>query len=255
MWNSLRNIVNCGISLSQPYNNIINQQIRTTYILKRKHQPRLHKKNMKPKSLSHKHYLYELIKDTTVEKSQPLKLILSTNVEGLGSKGDLVEVKPSYGYNNLILLQKAVYATEENIEKYINLEKKLEDKPSSPYVPIRMACMQRMTLSVVMNKELPWTLKPWHIRVSFRKCGWEVPEKAIILPDQPISGPDLNAESKEFFITVQFSPKERQEVRCRLHHWSTHPSDRLPYVKEFWKIPAEPLIPITQKEHNSEIKL
>lgn len=65
-----------------------------------------------------------------------------------------------------------------------------------------MQSLAKMTLSVVMNMESPWTIKPWHVKTSFRKCGWEVPEKAIILPTTPIKGPDMNLEGKEFFITV-----------------------------------------------------
>lgn len=120
-----------------------------------------------------------------------------------------------------------------------------------------MQSLSRVTLSVVMNMESPWTVKPWHIQVSFRKCGWEVPEDMIVLPEQPIKGPNLDIEGAEFNVTVvvstkficvvpilphfqfQFSPKEKQDVKCRLHHWSTNQSDRLPYVKEFWKIPTK----------------
>lgn len=56
-----------------------------------------------------------------------------------------------------------------------------------------------------MNMEEPWTLKPWHIRVSFRKCGYIVPEYAITIPETPISGPNMDLEGKEFFVTVTVS--------------------------------------------------
>lgn len=91
---------------------------------------------MPPKTLRSRHYVYELVKDTLTEKRIPLKLILISNVEGLGNKGEVVELKPAYGYNNLILTQKAVYASEENLKKYASLKDDLEDKPSSPVVPV-----------------------------------------------------------------------------------------------------------------------
>lgn len=91
---------------------------------------------MAPKTLRSRHYVYELVKDTTTEKQPLLKLILTSHVEGLGNKGDVVEVKPSYGYNNLILLQKAVYANEENLKNFADLKKNVEDEPSSPIVPM-----------------------------------------------------------------------------------------------------------------------
>lgn len=59
-----------------------------------------------------------------------------------------------------------------------------------------------MTLAVVMNKENPWTLKPWHVRASFRKSGCWIPEGAIELPEKPITGPNMDLEAKEFFVTV-----------------------------------------------------
>lgn len=62
-----------------------------------------------------------------------------------------------------------------------------------------------MLLSVVMNIEQNWTLKPWHIKVSFRKCGYIVPEYAICLPETPIIGPNMDIEDKEFCITVTVS--------------------------------------------------
>lgn len=59
-----------------------------------------------------------------------------------------------------------------------------------------------MVLSVVMNKENPWILKPWHVKASFRKCAYIIPEHVISLPDTPISGPDMILENKQFFVTV-----------------------------------------------------
>lgn len=65
--------------------------------------------------------------------------------------------------------------------------------------------MQRVFLSVVMNMEQPWVLKPWHVKASFRKCGYNVPEYAITIPETPISGPDMSIEGKQFFVTVTVS--------------------------------------------------
>lgn len=57
-------------------------------------------------------------------------------------------------------------------------------------------------MSVIMNKENPWTLKPWHVRASFRKCGIVVPEEAIELPPQPIKGPDMNIQEQAFYVII-----------------------------------------------------
>lgn len=60
-------------------------------------------------------------------------------------------------------------------------------------------------LSVVMNKDVEWTLEPWHIRVAFRKAGIHVPTNCIQLPEKPIKGPNLDWESKYFCVTVTVS--------------------------------------------------
>ena len=42
---------------------------------------------------------------------------------------------------------------------------------------------------------------------------------------------------------MQINDCERVPVRCRLHHYSTEPRDRLPYRRQPWLQPAEPLFP------------
>lgn len=53
-----------------------------------------------------------------------------------------------------------------------------------------------------MNKDVPWTLEPWHVKASFRKAGFHVAEDAIQIPSKPITGPDMSLEDKEFYVTV-----------------------------------------------------
>ena len=93
-----------------------------------------------------------------------------------------------------------------------------------------------------MNKDQPWVVEPWHIRASLRKAGYHCKDDSCItLPADKIEGPDLNKENKEFFCTVTINNLETAQLRCRIHHWSTDPSERLPYILEHWKNPAEPL--------------
>lgn len=37
----------------------------------------------------------------------------------------------------------------------------------------------------------------------------------------------------------QVNKTEKAEVRCRIHHWATSITERLPYEFEFWKKPTE----------------
>lgn len=79
--------------------------------------------------------MYDLVEDTEVRKRKEIEVVLTTFVEGLGHKGDVVSVKPRYAHNMLLLPGLAVYKTEKNLEKY----KKDSDQPeaekhSSPFV-------------------------------------------------------------------------------------------------------------------------
>lgn len=62
--------------------------------------------------------------------------------------------------------------------------------------------LERLTLSVILSKENPWVLKPWHVRVAFRKIGIILPAEALEIPSKEIKGPDMNIENKEFYVTV-----------------------------------------------------
>jgi len=101
--------------------------------------------------------------------------------------------------------------------------------------------LEKLTLQVVMNKTNPWVIEPWHIKTCLRKAGYNASEDTITLPESPITGPDLLKQNKEFYVTVTINNLEKARVKCRIHHWSTEPSDRLPYVFEHWKETAEPL--------------
>lgn len=101
--------------------------------------------------------------------------------------------------------------------------------------------LENKVFGIVMNKDNPWTLEPWHIKASLRKAGYYVAEDAIELPKEKITGPDLAKQNKEFIVTITVNNLEKAKVRCRIHHWSTDPSERLPYVFNHWLEPAESL--------------
>jgi large subunit ribosomal protein L9 len=113
--------------------------------------------------------------------------------------------------------------------------------------------LQRKDFSIVMNKDHPWVIEPWHIRASLRKAGFHIlNDSAIQLPEQKITGPDLAKQGKEFIVWVTINNTEKAKVKCRIHHWSTDPVERLPYVFEHYKMKAEPLFPKPRKESRAE---
>lgn len=115
--------------------------------------------------------------------------------------------------------------------------------------------LQRFRFAIVMNKDQPWVIEPWHIRSSLRKAGFHIlNDSAIELPEEKITGPDLTKQNKEFIVWVRVNNTEKARVKCRIHHWSTDPVERLPYVFEHYKQKAEPLFGIPAKKESSETK-
>lgn len=73
-----------------------------------------------------------------------------------------------------------------------------------------------MIIYLSMNKDNSWVIEPWHVRVAFRKAGVIVPEEALTLPPEPITGPDLALQGKEFAVKV----KVRELCGCTEHFLS-----------------------------------
>ncbi|XP_065072895.1 large ribosomal subunit protein bL9m [Ochlerotatus camptorhynchus] len=221
---------------------VLNQQTRNTFVLKRRNPPTLYKKNQKPGKLRGRHYVYDLVEDTTIKKKPNLEVVLTSFVEGIGSKGDVVSLKPHVAYNKLLLPGLAVYKTPEAVAQYASAkEDKEKELHSSAYAQRTVNKLEEIVLAVVMNKDHPWVIERWHIKASLRKAGFYVPEDAITLPETPIAGPDMLKQNKEFYCTITINNLEKARLRCRIHHWSTEPSERLTYVFEHWKMQAEPL--------------
>lgn len=238
---SLRNIIH-KITTNGPI--IYNQQTRNTFILKRKTPVPLHKKGGKPIKMKSRHFVYDLVQDTNLVKQPDISIILNQFVDGVGSAGDILKMRPMKAYQDFLLTGLGVYASPENIDKYkVNENKpKQKDEFSSPYVKRTMQCLSNVVLQITMSKTEPWVLEPWHIRTSFRKSGFMVPEYAIQMPPHQIKGPDLTLQNKEFYITVTINKTEKVTVRCRIHHWATG-LERLPWEEFHWKKPCDALFP------------
>ncbi|XP_014274064.1 large ribosomal subunit protein bL9m [Halyomorpha halys] len=223
---------------------------RNTFILKRKYPMRLRSKGLEDSRprLKGKDYCYELVENTETRKQEPIPIILKQYVEGLGLSGECVSVRKYEAYRKYIITGLADFATPEQVEE---ARKKKESQESRNYSTLTalstVRYLQSHLLAVVMNKDVEWTLEPWHIRVAFRKAGIHVPTNAIQLPEKPIKGPNLDWELKYFCVTVTINNKEKATVRCRLHHWSTNIADRVPFVENPWALPQEAIFPEDQE--------
>ncbi|XP_076067892.1 mitochondrial ribosomal protein L9 isoform X4 [Oratosquilla oratoria] len=230
-----------------PFPGAPGQQARTTFILKRRTPPQLVKahKNVGTRKLRPRNFVYELVEDTNTKPQEKIKILLLEPCEGVGSRGDVVEMKPTRARRDFLLPKRAVYASPENMKKYETLTQELDkqDQPSSPFALQTCKYISSRVICVAMNMNEPWQLERWHIRVALRKSGIIVPEDAITIPNKPIVGPDLTLQGKEFFVTIKINNKEEASVRCRIHHMTNNLQERIPWEEYHWLKPAEPIFP------------
>lgn len=110
--------------------------------MKRRWPPGLAKKNQKVGKLRARNFIYDLVEDTNIRPTGNLEVVLTSFVEGIGNKGDIISLKQRIAYNKLLLPGLAVYKTPENIAKYaISEEEKTEKLHSSPFAQrVRRMC-------------------------------------------------------------------------------------------------------------------
>jgi len=223
-------------------------QYTGTFILKRRNAPLLSKRNHPEGShrpLRRRHMIYDTVSRPGLQALPSIDVILTQYVEGVGKPGDLISVKVTQAHNDLLSMGRAVYASPENVERYRELAAAADaaqEQHSSIYSAQTAKTLAKRVINISMNLREPWTLEPWHVRVAFRKAGVMVPESCMTLPAQPVSGPDLEGlEGREFIVTVTINRLERVPVRCRIHHFASDPADRLPWTRQPWLRPAEPL--------------
>lgn len=206
--------------------------------------PLLHKKNCRPQRLRSKHFIYDFVEDTNVRKREPIQLILTKYVAALGNIGTQVSMPPNKAYKKFLLPRLADYATPENIEKYTKLA--LNEEYIAPFSSISvektMKYLSRKRLIVLMSRDISWTLEKWHIRTNFRKLGIVLPEDAITMPEKTISGPNLELEGKEFYVTVTINQREQVKVTCCLNHWNPSKIAEI-HTEELLELPSEPIFP------------
>ncbi|CAG0889878.1 unnamed protein product [Darwinula stevensoni] len=226
------------------------QQIRTTFILKRRREPFLSKKYAAfPRPLKRSDLNYELVQDTNIIPRQPLQVILTQYVEGYGVRGDVLSLQPHEARKNILLLGKGVYATPENLKLYEKVEGDKDETQtySSQFVPLTVKQLKKQVICIYMNGENPWTIEPWHLRVSLRAYNVVVPEHAIEMPSIPISGPNLTLEGKEFYATIVINGVDHTPVRFRIYHHFKDPMKRIERDPDFIFHPAGEVFP-EQKE-------
>lgn len=203
------------------------QQIRATHVFKRKDEPKLVPKWKDPRKarLKAKNYVYE-VTDTNLKPVPNIKCILTQYVEGIGSRGDVVEVKRSLFRGVLCPAGSAVYASPENLtqfEKERQASGAKQEPKRTKYSVNTLQQLSGFTLLVPMNAHNPWTLDKSHIRIAFRKMGVEVKDHCITLPETTITH---DGDVKQFSVGITINGIDKVDVKACIAPWSPDEIER-----------------------------
>lgn len=143
-----------------------------------------------------------------------MKIILLQEVERLGKKGDVVEVKPGYARNKLVPNKFALICTDSNFRKFKAMEqaeivKKGKEKRGAVLLKERLESLS-LTIPVQAGEDskLFGAVTNIDIEEALTKEGQEIDKKNILL-EQPIK------ELGVYSIEVLLHP----EVKATLKLW------------------------------------
>lgn len=145
-----------------------------------------------------------------------MKVILKESITGLGSPGDLVNVKSGYGRNFLMPTGKAIPATEENLKVYeaektklaelenkkITVAKEIESKLSGFNLEIKVA--------VTDEEAMYGSIGTKEISESLNEKGFAIDRQSIRLPEGVLK------ELGEFDLDIELHPEVVSKIKIVL---------------------------------------
>ena len=145
-----------------------------------------------------------------------MKVILKESITGLGSTGDLVNVKSGYGRKFLMPTGKAIPATEENLKVYeaektklaelenkkITEAKEIESKLSGFNLEIKVA--------VTDEEAMYGSIGTKEISESLNEKGFAIDRQSIRLPEGVLK------ELGEFDLDIELHPEVVSKIKIVL---------------------------------------
>ena len=154
-----------------PKFNLSNRINFYTVIVERYERMPLLKKGVDPRKypLKSRHFDYKFVECKHKQKWGQVELILTDFVEGIGHKGELLNVPRHVAYYDLFPRRLAVYPTEEYLEMYKKEREESKTKVKvSPYGMKTKEELSKMLLNIPMNMSTEWTLNAENIRLALR---------------------------------------------------------------------------------------
>ena len=115
-------------------------------------------------------------------KKPKLSVILKDHMDGLGQRGQLVEVERGFARNFLIPEGKAAYATKDNMKKYHVADKETESSPEAQISSKFMRFLKRTTLIIERKQDSRFEVSEHRLALEYqRQHQLYVPANAIKL--------------------------------------------------------------------------
>ncbi len=121
-----------------------------------------------------------------------MQVILLEKVRNLGNLGDKVNVKPGYGRNYLIPQNKAVFATEKNVELFNQRRAELEKKAKSDLAKAEQRAAKLNDVTIVISAQasdegkLYGSVGPNEVKDALLAKSIEVSKREIVMPEGPL---------------------------------------------------------------------
>ncbi|VDM99591.1 unnamed protein product [Thelazia callipaeda] len=152
---------------------------------------------------------YEVVEHEDFKPVGPLKVILLKDVEGIGNQFDVVEVDRKLARLDLLLTQKAAYASPFNLQYYGEMKEKMKDELAKriripyDYVLLGRDLIKRV-IPLRVSMEKPWLLDRLIIKTSLRQEGIEIVDDMIFLEQLNLRGPNIELEARllRFYVVV-----------------------------------------------------
>jgi large subunit ribosomal protein L9 len=121
-----------------------------------------------------------------------MQVILLEKVRNLGNLGDRVNVKPGYGRNFLIPQNKAVFATEKNVELFNQRRSELEKKEKTSLANAEQRAAKLNDTTIVISAQasdegkLYGSIGVHEIKEALEAKSLDVTKREIVMPEGPI---------------------------------------------------------------------
>jgi len=116
-----------------------------------------------------------------------MKVILTENIEKVGSKGDVINVKRGYARNYLVPRNFAIYATPQNMKRLDGMKKQFADEESKRFEQLKQlgAKISELKLAFVRKVDehdsMYGSVSEMDIVHELGEKGIEIPKTAVIM--------------------------------------------------------------------------